>query len=286
MFDGLHEFKPQPETGGSGSGSGNTDYNPGRATLVTVGGLQAGTTPTGSIQDTLDKMLFPFQEPAFNSFTIQGISDSDRTLELGNSVSGSNKTFLWATSHSANVAANSIIIRDVTNANNLATGLANDGSEAVTNFPTLHKTDRLQHFFKITGTNTQSNTFYRDLAFTWEVARIFGTIPASSLSDLLNVGFATGGYHDLDSISGITQSSDLSYSKYSNNPYNCTGGKYIFMLIDASLGTPTFTSGGFNAPFNLTNISGFTNRFGVVRNYNLFVSANAFNGASVPIVTS
>src|SRR5689334_21193889 len=72
--------------------------------------------------------LNPYTIPTFTSFTISGVG---QIQVAGATISGS-VTFLWGTSPAANVAANSITIVDVTGSTTLATGLADDGSQAIT----------------------------------------------------------------------------------------------------------------------------------------------------------
>ena len=78
--------------------------------------------PAGSVQNLLDRMLYPYQAPSISAFQINGQAS---VLELGESIPAGNKTFSWGTSNSGNVTANTIMIRDTTNSQALGSGLAN-----------------------------------------------------------------------------------------------------------------------------------------------------------------
>lgn len=111
-----------------GTGGGSIFYTGASPSNTTVGGLTAGSVLTGkTISKLLETMLVVYQSPSFSTFSITGQST---TIEVGTALSGS-KTFTWSTSNSSNIATNSVLVRDVTANNVLASGLANDGTEVV-----------------------------------------------------------------------------------------------------------------------------------------------------------
>lgn len=91
--------------------------------------------------------------PTFSSFSVNISS----LLEVGTALSG-NKTFSWATTNSSNVAANSLLIRDVTSSTVLGSGLANDGS-GILDIGTITNTTPITRNWRIEGTNTNSGSF-------------------------------------------------------------------------------------------------------------------------------
>jgi hypothetical protein len=119
--------------------------------------------------------------PAFNAFAITG---QNQTVELGTTIASGNKTFTWGTTNAGNVQANSIIIRNESASTNLASALANDGSEVV-NLPSAINllNDGSQQVFRIMAQNTQAGSFNRDFVIVARHLRFFGTaasVPATS----------------------------------------------------------------------------------------------------------
>ena len=282
-------FMPAPGSGaGSGSGSdssgtsGSPDYTRSEGIAVNIGGLLAGFVPTGTVGDLLDKMLYPYQAPGFGSFYF---SLPTSVLEIGASVAEGSKTFLWSVSNAANMEDSSIIIRNVTDNILLASGLANDGSQSIV-VPALVKTGIANHSFSIEGMNTEGGVFSRLFTLNWLPRRFAGTLAAGSLAALQGVTSLAG----LNAVAGIaTTLSDLNYAKPGMATYNCSGsdaGRYIWFLWDAGLGGGTFSSGAAPAAFRPVQVIQFTNAFGITRPYNLYVSSNPFNGASVPITAA
>lgn len=106
----------------------NGVYDGASPSTTSVGGVPSGYVLTGkTFTEIFQQMLVVYQSPAFSSFTISGQST---LIEVGTTLSG-NKTFLWTTSNSGNVQANSVNIRDITANTLIATGIANDGTEVV-----------------------------------------------------------------------------------------------------------------------------------------------------------
>lgn len=138
------------------------EYDLSSPTTTTVGDLLAGTDITGmSAFEILQAALVSYQEPSFTSLSISGVSSP---IEVGSTLSGA-KTFSWGTTNPSNVETNSIEIEDVTGSSVLAIGLANDGSESV-NIGTIDTSSAGTQKFRITGTNTETNDFTRDLNLT------------------------------------------------------------------------------------------------------------------------
>jgi hypothetical protein len=231
------------------------------------------------VQDLLDRILYPYQAPAFTFFQING---QPTTLELGEAVLVGSKLFVWGTSNSGNVAANSLVIRDVAAGSVLASGLANDGAEVI-NLGAIVRTTPSSYSFSIQGTNTQGASLFRSFDLLWRPRRFAGTIPAAGLADLQGVSSVV----ELLDFSAVSLSvNDLVNAKPGAASYNCSGGRYIWFLWDQSLGTATFSSGAAPAAFQPVQVVALSKALGVVRNYNLYVSSNAFNGAAVPISLS
>jgi hypothetical protein len=130
------------------SGNANQVYTGASPSNVTVGGLVAGSTLTGqTLSKLLEKILIQYLAPAFSAFSITGQAT---TIEVGVALSGS-KTFTWSTTNNTNIAAATIAIRDVTANSLIASGLANDGTEAV-NIGTITNTSPITRSWRAEGT--------------------------------------------------------------------------------------------------------------------------------------
>ncbi|HHA18292.1 MAG TPA: hypothetical protein ENK70_01125 [Methylophaga sp.] len=152
---------PKGEDGDGGSGGGSyTNFTP---VPETIGGIEAGSTfddePLTGMQD---KLLYPFQFPAFTSFSIQGQST---TLEVGQAVTGGIRTFQWNTSNQENIIDDDIkIIQGFTV---LINGTANDGSEDLDIGSDIVKTSATSQRWSIETHNTQFDTFSRNFNVNW-----------------------------------------------------------------------------------------------------------------------
>ncbi|MES2386483.1 MAG: hypothetical protein V4543_00670 [Bacteroidota bacterium] len=261
---------------------GSTDYVREYGIPAAVGGLPEGYIPGGSISDLLDALIYPYQYPAFTSFSVSGQASA---IELGDSFTG-NKIFLWVISNTDNLVPNSLQIRLDAGSNHVdRSAIANDGTETLF-VSGLQLTAPGQHIFAIDGTNTKSETFTRQYTLSWNPRRMAGTIPAASLAALQ----AASTQSQINAVSGISLlTNDLVYFKPGGGNYNCSGaagGKYIWFLWDATLGVATFSSGAQPAAFKALQIVSITNAFGVNRSYYLYISSNPFNGTAVPITVT
>jgi hypothetical protein len=262
-----------------GNEGGIADYTRSQPTAVVVGGLPAGHQPNGTVQDLLDKMLYPYLPPAFTSFQLNGQA---QVLELGEGVLAGPKTFSWSTSNLDNVTPNSLSLHDLTLGQVLVSGMGNDGSEEVV-IPAISKQSISQHSFSITGVNTEGHSFSRNYDLYWRPRRWAGTLAAEGLAALQAVDTASA----IAAVPGLAFTlNDLNYGKPADAKYNCSvtqGGRYIWFLWDATLGQAVFTSGPAPAAFRPVQVVQLTNGFGVTRPYHLYISSNPFNGEAVPI---
>lgn len=281
--DGAANWQPGYVAGG---GSGGTFTNP-DPTTITVGGIAAGSTfPTPqTLQQMMDAMLYPYQAPAFSSFSISGQATP---LEVGDQIPAS-VTFIWATSQSANVQANSISITDITGGNIvLASGLANDGSQPIVMGGPIQRTTAGSWVFRIAGVNTHLAAFTRDATYSWRWRTFYGfgafsvpteaqieALASSALSTAIAGSYAMGatGYKFIcaaDAIGGqintvkdsltlldvpmATAADDAAYS-------NVDGGGYSYALVSV------------------------TNAFGVTGNYRVYRTKNSLGSTITLVVT-
>lgn len=268
---------------GAISGISATLYTNSNPTTIEVGGIAEGTTFSGTytIQEMFDFLLYPYATPTFSSFSISGQSSP---VEVGTTISGT-KTFSWATTNSSNVSANTITIRDVGNSTNLGTGLANDGMQSLPLMASIQKTSQSSHTWRITGYDSQGDSFTRDSIVYWYWKIYYGT----SSSTTLTTGQITG---LTSSVLGID--SDRTYSFAASNY------KYIAVpnLSQFDITTIKDSSTGFNVAMadasdgyaltlngiNYTTVT-VTNIFGVPLSYRLYRTKNILSSTIDIIVT-
>jgi hypothetical protein len=216
------------------SGVGAGTYAGASPTTTTVGGLVSGSAITGMTYDALfEAILVPFQSPTFSSFSMSGQSTS---VEVGTTISGS-KTFTWGTTNSGNVTTNSVVIKDFTNTTDLATGLANDGTEAGIAITSVTKTAIGSHVWRIQATDTNpagSATFNRDFTVSWLWRRYYGPSANATLTEAQIEALTTTGLS-----SGIT------------GTYSFGTGGYKYLVWDDALGSPTAITGFKDSSTNL-----------------------------------
>ena len=176
-----------------------------------VGGAKAGTTFNKTpINDVLDMLLYPYQNPSFSAFSIDG--QSSASYEIGEVIPAGNKTFVWTIDNASNLKANSI------NLNN-ETGLANTGGKIQT-VPELTKNVAGTHVFTIKAKNTNDVEFSRTITYSWLAKRYWGVSSSEELTDA-----------EL-----LTFSQELASNKNKSLKYDCTGGKYFYFAYPSSFG--------------------------------------------------
>ena len=241
-----------------------TTYLPERYTnadpsTTTVGGIAAGSTfETESLTEMFDTMLYPFIAPAFTAFAIQGQSS---TIEVGSSIAA-NRTFTWTTSTPANIELNSISIIDVTAGNVvIASGLADDGSEATT-YGAVTKTTPTTNQFKVQATDLESTVFSRTYTVVWRWMRYYGESSSPSLDE--------AGVEALR-VSGLAAGAAGTYA--------FEGGGYKYIAFPGTLISFKDSLTQLNVPFEAAVITSITNVYGVTTNYNVYRTTNIITSA-------
>jgi hypothetical protein len=147
--------------------SADVTYTNASPTPSDLGGIPAGSTFSAvANSDMWTALLYPYQYPAFTSFSISG---QVTTVEVGDSISGA-QNFIWLTTNSGNVATNSINIYDITGSATLFTGLVNDGIESYS-FPSpIQLVTPGSYVWQIEGTNTNTSptTFSKNFTVNWK----------------------------------------------------------------------------------------------------------------------
>lgn len=258
-----------------------TTYTNAAPTTQTVGGIFAGTTfaTPRTMQYMWDLLLYPYQNPSFNSFNI-GKTNPQR---VGATISGST-SFTWGTNNSGNVSANTITIRDVTNSTILGSSLANDGSENLNIGSIVKNTHGATHSWRIEGYNTNNIQFVSgNISIVW----YFDTYSGTNTNQTLNET-------DIESLANIFLVGGLTVN------HSLVAGGYKYICFPDSFGSPTTTTGfrdnatllpismadsSDNIFYNNTQngwsygLVSVTNINGVTTNYRVYRSRNVLGGS-------
>ena len=244
-------------------------YNNADPTPQPLGGIAAGTTFADvSMQDMWTSLLYPYQYPAFTSFTMMGMPSS---FEVGNGISAGSHTWTWVTSNPANVAVDSIEISGL--GFSVICGQPNSGSLAIMMSAVKLMTAGIGTW-NILGTNTHSGVFARSLSVPWLWRMYWGTSPLPGLTE-----------GQVLALSGSSLVSGYSGTRH----FAAAPGEYKYVAYPAAFGTAThFTDAStmlavpFETPFVLT----ITNSFGASTAYNIHRSTYMLGGAMGIIVSA
>jgi hypothetical protein len=250
---------------------------------TTIGGIAAGSTFSNqTMQQMWDALLYPYQAPAFSSFSMSGQST---TVEVGTSISGT-KTFSWSTSNSTNVQANSISIVDITNSTTLATGLSNDGTESILLPSAVIKNSAVSNTWRITGTNSVASNFSANFVVNWYWKIYYGTSSNTTLSEAQIEALTNGVLRN-----GITGSFSFAAGDYKYFSYPDAYGSINTIKDAATLLNVAMASNVDDAFFsNSANgiyygLVAVTNVNGVSTNYRVYRTKNILGG-SITIITT
>lgn len=239
-----------------------------------LGGVLPGDTFTSqTMTQMFDTLLYPYQFPAFTSFTIA--SHPSGLIECGDGIV-SPATFNWARTNQTNITANSIFIFDNTSApppppQTLGSSLP-DILTAVLNLfahpAPLVYTAPATHQFQIRGQNTRtppypppSGYFTRNLNLTWAFRRFYGRsalvgpLTEAQIEALANNPIASG------------------FAGTYNFPAVPSPGQYCYICVAQAAGTPSDfidTDTGLNVAMNLPYTVSVTNTYGVTENYDVY----------------
>lgn len=138
---------------------------------ITTGGLQAGQVYTGTAEYMFRTQNEVYVAPTWTAFALDG--QGSRTVEVGTLFADATRTFTWSGTQPANVQANSLSLLNVTTGATLATGQANDGTQAVL-VPAFTATNGETRRFRLTGINTNAVSFSTELVLSGSYRLYFG----------------------------------------------------------------------------------------------------------------
>lgn len=258
QFTPAIEWKPLVNVVGGGGTETYTNLTP---TAVSIGGIPAGSTfDNMTMQEMWDALLYPYQTPIFSSFT----SSMSTPIEVGSTIPAGSVTFLWNTTNSSNIAANSIKIDDITAGNTLASGLANTGTTAIS-ISAITNVMATSHQWKITATNTKGAFLSRTLNVYWQWKIYYGE---SALTDLTET--------DVEALRVGTLAANVSGN------YSFNAGEYKWICYPTSFGLKTTfkdASTNFDVAMQPALTKSITNSQGVATNYYCHRTVNKLGGS-------
>ena len=249
------------------SGSTYTNLTP---TPTTIGGISAGSTFSGqTMQQMWDALLYPYQFPAFTSFSRTGLSS---VYELGQDINIGSQTFSWSNSNDSNIQPNSIYIEQLSPATvTLASNLNPDGSTGFTLTTTTNRTTTGSlSLYRITGVNTQAGSFNSTISANWRPRWYYGRSTNTSITGAEMTGF-TG--------NALVSSVVNSYVTFA------AGSGYLYLCVPDTLGQPSdlrdSVAGcfGTNIPYNTLSDITITNPYGVSITYKIYRTVNQILGS-------
>jgi hypothetical protein len=233
-----------------------------------VGGYETGTTFTDQdLTQMFDGLLYPYQYPAFSSFSISGQASP---IEVGTEITGI-ETFIWGTTNPTNIQSNSINIYDITGSSTLFTGLINDGSEQYDFTPPIVKNSQASNQWRIEGTNTKLQTFTRNYTVNWQWRIYWGTSPNTSLTE-----------------SEIEALADDRLDTNVPGNYSFAAGDYKYFAWPSLFNQPASfkdQATSLDVPMESPDIVSVTNVNGITTNYSVYRTTNII-GSSITIVVA
>lgn len=251
-------------------------YTNGSPTPTTIGGIPAGSTFSGqTMQQMWDALLYPYQYPAFTSFSRTNLSSE---YELGQQVLIGSQTFSWANSNDSNVNLGSLYIEQLNPiTSTLVSGLNPDtpgpSSTGITLSTSISSSSQATlNLYRITGVNTQAGTFSSTISRTWKPRWYYGRSANTSVTASEITGFT----------STLTTGVVNGYVSIPSDPSNTT---YIYLVVPSTLAQPTdlrdSVAGCFgnNIPYSNLGTVTFNNTYGVSQTYYVYRTVNIVGGA-------
>jgi len=246
----------------------SADYVRTMSMTVAVGGATIGTTFNGTVQDALDKILYPFGVPKFSAFSISGMNS---VVEVGSVISGGMRVFNWTTVNPDNIRPRSIQIVDDSTSAVLAGGLQDVGTASVMIGGDLVSAVASQRSWTISAVDTQGGPLSKSYALAWRWKVYYGN-------------------NQLDSMIGADVAALVNSSLPSTpaGSYLMPAGGYKWLCYPSTFPTLTrFTdqATGLNIALNDPVLIQVTNQFGLVQTYKCHRTYNKL-GSSITIVGS
>jgi len=271
-------------------GISSTNYINPNATLVSVGGIAAGSTfaTPQTVQSMFDRLLYPYLTPV--------ISLSSVSKQYGEPLS----TILnWSVTKKSNNITG-VTVGNIPQSG--ITGNSQNGSQILQGTYSISNTPvSTINSFTMSVVDTQPSTVNTNGNITWMNKVYWGTInlsdmiPANPDLTLTPASAQAVGLHITDLKIRTLSNSTLSTVK--ERVINGIGGdgKYLIFAWPSSVSnpeTPLFNVGGFNSSAFTkvrsasTFYGAFVNQFGFTTNYEVWVSNTIYNSATNVIISN
>ena len=265
----------------------SNDYIRSTAMQTAVGGAVIGTTFSGTIQDALDKILYPYVSQS------NSLSASNSSRQFGSSTA---VTLTWGVTKNSN----SIVSITVDGTTVSPTGNSQTGTKSTTATHSLVPTtvSEIQGYSISTSDGTTTKT--TNATVTWMNKRYWGFMDLTTCSpsnpdltlspgDSAAVGsFITDAKIKAMTGAGVGTGNELAVN-FSKTLSNMNGaGKYLCFAWPTLFGTPTFVVGGFtNTAFTkVRSNSTFVNDFGFSGvKYDVWISNTAYNSTTTVVIS-
>lgn len=249
---------------------------------VALGGInRLSTFDSVSIQGMFDQLLYPYVPPVLS---ISITSPSNGKLEFGDNVNTVTlRTIVEAKRYDINLTTLTRPAGNDPTVLSLFTPTKYTTSDVTTpgNIPLLNTTTT---FTLNVDDGTQTTTKSTDL--TWSLRRYWGTLPVGH--PLVGASSSTFSHSDLTSLS-----SDLSSSYVQTRTITRTTSDYVVFIwpnnsVNLSTTPPKVSVGGFgvNAFTKTRDNIAFTNQYGYVSNYDVWVLNTQANDSLIYIIST
>lgn len=251
-------------------------YNRAAPMEISVGGALVGSTFSGTIQAALDKILYPYIEPQFQSFSADFLAAPP--YEVGRAITtGTSYQFNWTISSPQNVDTNTVFISDVTSETgtgtqpafspvNLNTTDLTNGFTTIAFERAVQRTTAGTYTWRISGDGLESGAFSRDFTVEWQW-RVFYGSTVDVLTEL-NENEIEAFTNDLRSTPNTTYSFTTPGYKYIAYPKDQFGTRSLFFDVSQGLGV------AMEAPFEIL----ITNAYGISAWYYVYRTTNQLAG--------
>lgn len=228
-----------------------------------VGGYEIGDTfSDATLEQLFTNLLYPYQYPAVASFSISG---QPTILEVGDSVTGGNRTFSWNFTNDVNIAANTVKVEDVTAGTVFGQTYANDDNQAIDIGIDITKPTSSTHTWKISANNTKNQTISRNFNVNWRWRTYYGTSANESLTDT-----------EVQALVSTSLDSNFTGNK------TVGGGGYKYFAYPTAFGQKTTFQdviNGFAVAMQPPSVISITNSFGISQDYYVHRTTNPIVGS-------
>ena len=275
----------------SASLTANTNYIRAAVMQVAVGGAVIGTTFSGTIQDALDKILYPYVSQS-NSFSVSTAA----SRQFGSSTV---VTLSWTVTKNSN----SITSITVDGTSVSPTGNTQTGTKSTTATHSLIPTTVSEIQTYTFSTNDSTTTKNTNTTVTWMNKRYWGLMDLTSCvpsnpdltltpgSSTAVGSFITDAKVKAMTGAGVGTGNELATSLSRTYTNMNAAGKYLCFAFPTLFGTPTFVVNGLtNTAFTKVRGSSYLNTFvndfgfnGV--KYDVWISNTAYNSAATIVIS-